>query len=58
MRWGSSNRTDANDFNGHEIRAAYVLPWKWKVLARYYSVESNNNPQDGERFRIDFNRKF
>ncbi len=58
MRWGSSNRTDANDFNGHEVRAAYVLPWKWKVLARYYNVESNNNPQDGQRFRIDFNRKF
>jgi putative porin len=58
MRWGSSKQTDASDFHGHEIRAAYVLPWKWKVLARFYSVESNLNPQDGNRFRIDFNRKF
>ena len=58
MRWGNSKQTDASDFHGHEIRAAYVLPWKWKVLARFYSVESNLNPQDGNRFRIDFNRKF
>lgn len=58
MRWGSSNRTDASDFKGHEVRAGYVLPWKWKVLARYYNVESDNNPQDGQRFRIDFNRSF
>ncbi|MCH8258111.1 MAG: putative porin [Proteobacteria bacterium] len=58
MRWGSSTQTDASDFHGHEFRAAYVLPRKIKVLARLYSVESNNNPQDGNRFRIDFNRKF
>lgn len=58
MRWGSSTQTDASDFHGHEFRAAYVLPGKIKVLARFYSVESNNNPQDGNRFRIDFNKKF
>ena len=58
MRWGSATQTRASDFHGHESRLAYVLPWKWKVLARLYSVESNNNPEDGNRFRIDFNRKF
>ena len=58
MRWGSATQTRASDFNGHEFRIAYVLPWKWKVLARLYSVESNNNPEDGNRFRIDFNRSF
>ena len=58
MRWGSATQTRASDFHGHEFRVAYVLPWKWTVLARLYTVESNNNPEDGERFRIDFNRKF
>jgi len=58
MRWGDASQTRASDFSGHEVRVAYVLPWKWKVLARYYSVESNNNPEDGQRFRIDFNRSF
>ena len=58
MRWGSATQTRASDFHGHEFRLAYILPWKWKMLARLYSVESNNNPEDGERFRIDFNRKF
>ncbi len=58
MRWGSSTDTRGSDFHGHEIRAGYVLPWKWKVLARFYTLGSNNNPEDGNRFRIDFNRKF
>lgn len=58
MRWGSANQTDASDFHGHEFRLAYVLPWNWKVLARLYIVESDNNPQDGNHFRIDFNRRF
>ena len=58
MRWGSATDTRGSDFHGHEFRAAYVLPWKWKVLVRFYSVESNNNLEDGNRFRIDFNRKF
>jgi Putative porin len=58
MRWGSSTDTRGSDFHGHEVRVGYVLPWKWKVLARFYSVESNNNLEDGNRFRIDFNRKF
>lgn len=58
MRWGSATDTRASDFHGHEFRFGYVLPWKWKVLARLYMVESNNNPEDGNRFRIDFNRKF
>ena len=58
MRWGSSAQTRASDFHGHEFRIAYVLPWMWKILARLYSVDSNNNPEDGNRFRIDFNRKF
>ncbi len=55
---GSSTQTDASDFHGHEFRAAYVLPKKIKLLARVYAVESNNNPQDGNRFRFDINRKF
>lgn len=58
MRWGSATDTRGSDFHGHEFRFGYVLPWKWKLLARFYSVESNNNPEDGNRFRIDFNRKF
>jgi len=58
MRWGSATQTRASDFSGHEFRIAYVLPWKWKVLARIYSIESNNNAEDGNRFRIDFNRNF
>ena len=58
MRWGDAAQTRGSDFSGHEFRAAYVLPWKVKVLARLYSVESNNNPEDGNRFRIDFNRSF
>jgi len=56
MRWGDAAQTRASDFSGHEFRVAYVLPWKVKVLARLYSVESNNNSEDGNRFRIDFNR--
>ena len=58
MRWSSTTDTRASDFHGHEFRFGYVLPWKWKVLARLYMVESNNNSEDGNRFRIDFNRKF
>lgn len=58
MRWGSATQTDASDFHGHEARLGYVLPWNVKVLARLYIVESNNNPQDGNRFRIDLNRSF
>jgi len=58
MRWGDAAQTRASDFSGHEFRVAYVLPWKVKVLARLYSVESNNNSEDGNRFRIDFNRSF
>ena len=58
MRWGSATDTRGSDFHDHEFRFGYVLPWKWKVLARLYMVESNNNPEDGNRFRIDFNRKF
>ncbi len=60
MRWGSSDgtQTTGSDFRGHEFRLAYV-PWKnWDILARYYDVESNNNPQDGKRFRLDLNWKF
>lgn len=58
MRWGSATQTDASDFHGHEFRLAYV-PWKnWSILARLYAVESNNNPQDGKRFRLDFDWKF
>jgi hypothetical protein len=58
MRWGSATQTRASDFKGHEIRVGTVLPLKWKMLLRLYSVESKNNPEDGNRLRIDFNRKF
>ena len=58
MRWGSVTQTRSSDFHGHEFQFGYVLPWKWKVLARLYTVESNNNQEDGNRFRIDFNRSF
>jgi len=58
MRWGSRNQTDSSDFHGSEFRAVYV-PWKnWNLVARLYSVESNNNPQDGKRFRFDINWKY
>ena len=58
MRWGSATQTDASDFHGHEFRAVYV-PWKnWNLVARLYTVDSNNNTQDGNRFRFDINWKF
>ena len=58
MRWGSSSQTDASDFKGHEFRVGWSPMKNWQLLARLYTVEAQNSPQDGNRFRFDINWKF
>lgn len=58
MRWGNGPQTRSSDFEGHELRAAYVIRDDLNVIARWYSVDSMNTTEDGQRFRLDLNFKF
>ncbi|MDM8559460.1 putative porin [Candidatus Parabeggiatoa sp. HSG14] len=56
--WGRWNEQGSN-IKGHEFRAAYQAVKNLNIVARFYSVETiTDDPQDGNRFRIDFNLKF
>lgn len=60
VRWGSAVETRGSDMKGHEFRGVYSPMDKLKIVARLYIVKAitNNNQEDGKRFRIDFNYKF
>ena len=54
-RWGEQ----ASNMKGHEVRLGYVPMKNANFLARFYSLETiSDDPQDGMRFRLDFNYKF
>ena len=57
-RWGSATQTDSSDLRGHEFRLAYRLMKNLDLMARLYAVDAITSPQDGMRFRLDFNYKF
>ncbi len=58
IRFGSGAQTDASDFEGHEIRAAYAVTKSINLMARLYLVKAITTRQDGKRFRVDLNWKF
>lgn len=58
IRSGRGPQTDASDFKGHEIRAAYALSKNINLVARLYIVNAITTVQDGKRFRVDLNWKF
>ncbi len=58
VRWGSSAETDSSDLEGFELRYARGLGAGQNLVARLYLVEAITSPQDGNRFRLDYNLKF
>lgn len=59
VRWGSLNgQTRGSNMKGHEFRFAYNLGRRTNLVARLYIVEAIKGPEDGNRFRLDLNRKF
>ena len=60
VRWGSATQTRASNMQGHEFRGAYVLMKNMNLVGRLYLTEavSDNNDEDGNRFRLDLNYKF
>jgi hypothetical protein len=60
VRWGSAGETRGSDMKGHEFRGVYSPMDKLKIVARLYVVKAitDNNQEDGKRFRVDFNYKF
>lgn len=60
MRWGSATQTRSSNFKGHELRGAYAFSKQLNLVGRLYLVEaiSDNNDEDGNRFRLDLNYKF
>jgi hypothetical protein len=60
MRWGSATQTRSSNFEGHEFRGAYAFAKNVNLVGRLYLVEaiSDNNDEDGNRFRLDLNYKF
>lgn len=55
IRFGNGAQTQASDFKGHEIRLGYALSRKVNLVARLYLVQTITTPQDGNRFRLDWN---
>jgi hypothetical protein len=60
VRWGSSTQTRASNMKGHELRGGYAIMKDMNLVARLYIAEavSDNNDEDGNRFRLDLNYKF
>ncbi|MCP3978391.1 MAG: hypothetical protein GY716_03530 [bacterium] len=58
VRWGSAVETRGSDMRGHELRFVYALGAKSNVVARLYLVEAITTAEDGNRFRVDYNRRF
>ncbi len=60
LRWGDATQTRSSNFKGHEFRGAYAFAGNINLVGRLYLVEaiSNNNDEDGNRFRLDLNYKF
>lgn len=58
VRWGSATQTDGSDFEGHELRLAVGLGGGSNLVARLYLAEAITSPQDGRRFRVDYNLRF
>ena len=57
VRWGSSTQTRGSNMEGHELRFVYNVARRSNLVARLYIVEAVNGPEDGNRFRLDFNHK-
>lgn len=60
VRWGNATQTRASNLKGHELRGAYAFAKNINLVGRLYLVEaiSDNNQEDGNRFRLDLNIKF
>ncbi len=58
VRWGSATQTRSSDRKGHELRFGWALHEQANLLARLYLVEGVSTPEDGNRFRVDFNYAF
>ena len=58
VRWGSATQTDSSDLRGHELRCAYRVSARAKLVARFYQVEALTSVQDGSRVRLDLNFGF
>ncbi len=58
VRWGSATQTRSSDREGHELRFGWALHEQANLLARLYLVEGITSPEDGSRFRVDFNYTF
>ncbi|MAF84782.1 MAG: putative porin [Gammaproteobacteria bacterium] len=58
VRWGSSTEAESTNMKGHEFRVKYSIDGKSNLVLRGYFVESVTNQQDGNRARLDYNRKF
>ena len=60
MRWGSSTQTTVSNMKGHELRGGYGIMKHMNLVARLYIAEavSDNNDEDGNRFRLELNYKF
>jgi hypothetical protein len=58
VRWGSATQSRGSNMEGHEFRLVYNLDKRTNLVARLYIVEAIVGPEDGNRFRVDLNRKF
>lgn len=67
VRWGNIHRNRNINYQGHELRAVYVIGKKLNAMLRFYTVEGiqpriENNPmavpETGDRVRLDFNYGF
>ncbi len=60
VRWGSAGEARSSDMKGHEFRGVYSPMDKLNIVARLYLAKAitDNNQEDGKRFRVDFNYKF
>jgi hypothetical protein len=57
VRWGNATQTRGSNMEGHELRFVYNVDRRTNVVARLYLVEAVTGVEDGNRFRIDLNRK-
>ncbi len=58
VRWGSATESRGTNMKGHELRFAYGLSKSSNLVFRLYLVEAITTPEDGNRFRADWNVKF
>jgi len=58
VRWGSKNgQIRSSNFEGHEVRFVYNTTGRSNLTARLFLVDAIVGPEDGKRFRLDFNLK-